>query len=140
SLDLKDASPRSQIWNDLWLLLGTQGLPLPILLTYALFFVRDNTVLLSASAVSSSIASLEGLISAFSPSLLLLGLNLFLLAIRVALCGAIAPAYDLSKAKNAWIFWLSPLADPLAVLRIFISASKTPTNWRGRQYELGKNS
>lgn len=129
SLDLKDASSRGQVWQDLWLLLATLGLPLPILLVYALFFVRDNTVFLSASTVSSS----PGLFLA--PSLLLLGLNLFLFAIRVALCGAIASAYDFSQAKMPWVFLLSPLADPLAVLRIFISASRTPTQWRGRQYE-----
>jgi dolichol-phosphate mannosyltransferase len=141
SLDLKDASSRSQVWQDLWLLLATQGLPLPILLVYVLFFVRHNTVFLPSSTVYSSLASdsialpsqLE-LVSSFSPSLLLLGLNLFLFAIRVALCGAIASAYDFSQAKMAWVFWLSPLADPLAVLRIFISASRTPTQWRGRQY------
>jgi dolichol-phosphate mannosyltransferase len=32
------------------------------------------------------------------------------------------------------LFWLSPLADPLAVLRIILSAIHTPTQWRGRQY------
>lgn len=142
SLDLKDASSRGQIWHDLWLLLATQGLPLPILSVYMFFFVRHNTVFLSANTVSSPVASLAialpsklELIWSFSPSLLLLGLNLFLLAIRVALCGAIAASYDFSQAKRAWVFWLSPLADPLAVLRIFISASKNPTQWRGRQYE-----
>jgi len=141
SLDLKDASSRGQVWQDLWLLLATLGLPLPILLVYALFFVRDNTVLLSVSTIYSSLASLAIALpsQSFSPSLLLLGLNLFLLAIRVALSGAIASAYDFSQAKMAWVFWLSPLADPLAVLRLFISASRTPTQWRGRKYESVKN-
>ncbi len=139
SLDLKDASSVGQTGNDLWLLLATQGLPLPILSVYLWFFVKDNTVFLSASRLSSSLAYLglalpSQLELALSPSLLLLGLNLFLLAIRVALCGAIASAYDFSQAKMTWIFWLSPLADPLATLRLFISASRKPTQWRGRKY------
>ena len=114
SLDLKDASSQAQIWGDLWLLLAVQGLPIPILLSY-LFL--------------SSPFSLSP-----SPSLFLLGLNLFLLAIRVALCFAIAPSYDRTQAQSKWIFWLSPLADPLAFLRILLSAINKPTQWRGRSY------
>ena len=106
SLDLKDASPRAQIWGDLWLLTSVQGLPLLIVLTYLLL----------------------------SPSPLLLGLNLFLLVIRFAMLLAIAPSYDRQSAKGGWLFWLSPLADPLAVLRIFLSAFRTPRQWRGREY------
>jgi len=115
SLDLKDASDRAQIWGDLWLLLAVQGLPIPILLSYLLGFVH-----LSLSP---------------SPPLFLLGLNIFLVAIRVALCAAIAPSYDYTQAKAKWIFWLSPLADPLAFLRILLSSIRKPTQWRGRSYE-----
>ncbi|MFM7580152.1 MAG: hypothetical protein ACKO5Q_24860 [Microcystaceae cyanobacterium] len=32
------------------------------------------------------------------------------------------------------IVWLSPLADPLAVLRIYLSAQQQPKQWRGRIY------
>ena len=32
-------------------------------------------------------------------------------------------------------FWLSPLADPLAFLRILMDALNQPTQWRGRKYE-----
>ncbi len=113
SLDLKDASSTAQLWGDLWLLLSVQGLPLPIVLTYI-----------------------------FSPQLplppcplvFLLGLNLFLVTIRFALLLAISPSYDRTQAQASWLFWLSPLADPLAVLRIFLSAFHTPTQWRGRSY------
>ncbi|NEP03896.1 MAG: glycosyltransferase [Okeania sp. SIO2G4] len=115
SLDLKDASPTAQVWSDLWLLSATQGLPLLIVLSYLLFSLSVDVSL--------------------SSRFLLFGLNLFLLLIRFALLLAIAPAYDLSKAKVGWLFWLSPLADPLAVLRIFLSAMKTPKKWRGRVYE-----
>lgn len=114
SLDLKDASSSAQLWGDLWLLFCVQALPLPILLTY---------LLLSPPLPFSP-----------SPPLLLLGLNSFLLAIRFALLFAIAPSYDRTKAKGGWLFWLSPLADPLAVLRIFLSAFRKPTRWRGRSY------
>lgn len=115
SLDLKDASSSAQLWGDLWLLFSVQALPLPILLTYLLLSPH--------LPISSS-----------PPLLLLLGLNSFLLAIRFALLFAIAPSYDRTKAKGGWLFWLSPLADPLAVLRIFLSAFRKPTRWRGRSY------
>ncbi|WP_017652968.1 2'-O-glycosyltransferase CruG [Fortiea contorta] len=113
SLDLKDASPRAQIWADLWLLCAVQGLPLLIVVYF----------LLSPQPPFAS-----------SPRLLLLGLNVFLLVIRFAMLLAIAPSYDLQNAKGGWLFWLSPLADPLAVLRIFLSAFHTPREWRGRKY------
>ena len=114
SLDLKDASSSAQLWGDLWLLLSVQALPLPILLSY-LFL---------------SLPPLPPL----HPLLILLGLNSFLLAIRFALLFAIAPSYDRTTAKGGWLFWFSPLADPLAVLRIFLSAFRKPTRWRGRSY------
>jgi len=68
------------------------------------------------------------------PVKLLLGLNVFLLVIRFAMLLAIAPSYDRQNAKAGWLFWLSPLADALAVLRIFLSAFRTPREWRGRTY------
>lgn len=116
SLDLKDASSMSQVWGDLWLLLSVQGLPLFIVLYFCF--------------VSHALALLP---------LLLLGLNSFLLTIRWALLLVIAPTYDFSTAKGSWLFWLSPLADPLAVLRIFLSANRTPTQWRGRSYVQSPN-
>jgi dolichol-phosphate mannosyltransferase len=115
SLDLKDAADRAQIWGDLWLLLSVQGLPVPILLYYLLF----------GSLLPISIF----------PHFWLLGLNVFLFAVRSALCFAIAPSYDRTQASGKWLFWLSPLADPLAFLRILISALNQPTQWRGRKYE-----
>jgi dolichol-phosphate mannosyltransferase len=68
------------------------------------------------------------------PHGLLLGLNVFLLAVRSALCFAIARSYDRTQSSGKWLFWLSPLADPLAFLRILISALNQPTQWRGRKY------
>ena len=65
-----------------------------------------------------------------------LGLNLSLVVIRFSLMWAIAPSYDRSQAQHRWTFWLSPFADPLAVLRILLSSLRTPKRWRGRQYSL----
>jgi dolichol-phosphate mannosyltransferase len=113
SLDLKDASSRAQLWGDLWLLFAVQGLPIFVVLTY--LFLSPSLLLPT-------------------PSLVLLGLNGFLLVIRFALLWAIAPSYDRKSANGGWLFWLSPLADPLAVLRIFLSAFHTPREWRGRKY------
>ncbi|HEY9610178.1 2'-O-glycosyltransferase CruG [Allocoleopsis sp.] len=116
SLDLKDASSTGQLWSDLWLLLSVQGLPLP-------------ASLLFLSCLGLGISSLSVTAAA--------GLNLFLLLIRCALLFAIAPSYDRTQASaSSWLFWLSPIADPLAVLRIFLSAIQRPTSWRGRSYEI----
>lgn len=115
SLDLKDASSSGQIWGDLWFLTCVQALPwlsLPLLL--------------------------PGLMMA-NPSLpvqLAVGLNASLIGARIALQFAIVPSYDLSQTQGGWAFWLSPLADPLAVIRIWLSSLRTPTSWRGRQYAL----
>jgi dolichol-phosphate mannosyltransferase len=62
------------------------------------------------------------------------GLNIALVAMRFALNWAIAPSYNLSGATLSWLFFLSPLADPLAALRIGLSSVQTPTQWRGRSY------
>ncbi|MEO1432786.1 MAG: 2'-O-glycosyltransferase CruG [Cyanobacteria bacterium J06632_19] len=110
SLDLKDASSKAQTWGDLWLLASTQGLPL--ILVALLLFLSPHFLF---------------------PSVLL-SLNLFLLLIRFLMLLAIAPSYDFTQTKGGPLFWLSPIADPLAVLRIFLSAFRTPRQWRGREY------
>jgi dolichol-phosphate mannosyltransferase len=33
-----------------------------------------------------------------------------------------------------YTFWLSPLADSLAVVRVILSSLSSPTSWRGRSY------
>lgn len=113
SLDLKDASSVGQKWGDLAFLLAVQGLPLLATLGGGLCLLLGHTS---------------------RPIQVAFGLNAFLLLIRIALSWAIAPSYDFSQAKASWTFWLSPLADPFAVYRIFLSSSRTPTQWRGRQY------
>lgn len=113
SLDLKDAASVAQIWGDWLLLLAVQGLPLPL------------TLLLLPSILSAS---------ASPTTQLVFGLNLLLVAIRIGLNFAIAPSYDRSQSQAAWMFWLSPIADPLAVLRILLSSAQKPKSWRGRSY------
>jgi dolichol-phosphate mannosyltransferase len=108
SLDLKDASSPRQTWGDLWFLIAVQGLPL---LLVALFSVGSTPMVVGA-----------------------LGINGMLVMIRVALLWAIAPSYDLSQSLSRWLFWVSPLADPLAVLRIALSTFQRPREWRGRIY------
>jgi dolichol-phosphate mannosyltransferase len=117
SLDLKDATSAAQLWGDLWLLVMVQGLPLPA-----------AAMLLSGLALGYS----------FPTAIAAAGLNLFLLLIRLALLWAIAPSYARPSkfAPASGLFWLSPLADPLAVLRLFLSAQQRPTQWRGRTYQV----
>ncbi len=110
SLDLKDASSVGQLWLDLWVLLAVQGFPLFMSLILLDFITLGyNSPLIIAAC----------------------GLNLFLLLIRFALLGAIVFSY---QAPISLLFWLSPLADILAVARIFLSAQRQPKVWRGRNY------
>lgn len=115
SLDLKDAASVSQKWGDALFLLLVQGLPL---------------LLLGLSAIAF------GLGYRSLPILTLFGVNALLVLIRFALLLAIRPSYDFSQARASWSFWLSPLADPVAAYRVVLSSLRTPTQWRGRQYNL----
>nr|MDJ0724759.1 glycosyltransferase [Prochloraceae cyanobacterium] len=117
SLDLKDAAKPAQTWGDLWFLTSVQALPLPLSICLGYFVLSGY----------DSIATLAAT-----------GLNIFLVLIRIGMMFAIAPSYDRrSKSSSfAWLFWLSPLADPIAVVRIFLSASQRPKQWRGRVYNL----
>ncbi|MBF2080615.1 MAG: glycosyltransferase [Synechococcales cyanobacterium T60_A2020_003] len=113
SLDLKDACSPGQKWADLLFLTTVQALPLLTL-----------PIWIGAIATGHSYTTVWAA----------LGLNGVLMLIRVALLWAIAPSYDFSQARGAWTFWLSPLADPVAVFRILISSVQTPKQWRGRTY------
>lgn len=110
SLDLKDASTRWRQWVDVVFLLLVQGVPLPALLILAL--------LASSGHPLGETARLVALVSAIT------------VGVRVMLQRALAPSY----ARTGIAFWLSPLSDPLAALRILLSTLRTPTQWRGRTY------
>ena len=113
SLDLKDASTPSLLLLELWLLLFLQALPFPL-------FIGNFLAILAGE--SSRVFILLG------------SLNGGLLLTRFGLLLAVSPSYDRQNTKHSWLFWLSPLADGLAVLRILLSASKRPKQWRGRVY------
>jgi len=60
----------------------------------------------------------------------LLLVNASLLGIRLVLLWALAGSYE----RPGITFWLSPLADPLAVWRVLWSSLRRPREWRGRVY------
>ena len=114
SLDLKDATTPPQLWGDLALLLLVQGLPIPLTIAFWSLGSWENSFLTLQLAIC---------------------LNLFLVAIRFALLLAIYPSYYRERFSVAALgFWLSPFADAIAVLRIFLSAFQQPKQWRGRVY------
>ncbi|MEO0759350.1 MAG: 2'-O-glycosyltransferase CruG [Cyanobacteria bacterium J06648_16] len=116
SLDLKDATSKAQLYSDLWLLVTTQALPIPALLVLGL---------LGWSGSGSGV----GVVA--------IALNLLLLIIRLGMQVAVSSSYQWPQRPSlaSQCFWLAPLADPLAVLRIVRSAFQTAIQWRGRTYE-----
>jgi dolichol-phosphate mannosyltransferase len=114
SLDLKDATTVAQLWGDVAFLTLVQALPLFLLgiLTISLFSGYDFLMIRLA-----------------------IGLNIVLLLTRFALLFAVYPSYYRPKTSiKSLFFFLSLLADPLAVLRIVLSATQKPKQWRGRAY------
>ncbi len=118
SLDLKDATSALRQWGDVLFLAVVQGTPVPVLLACAI----------------AALFGASGLLSSAFPVMITSGA---LFAVRVLLQRALAPSYE----RCGMAFWLSPLADPLAALRILLSSLRRPTQWRGRQYgEVGLSS
>jgi dolichol-phosphate mannosyltransferase len=111
SLDLKDASSRPRQWLDVAFLAVAQGSPLPVLLIAAIVVAARGVV-------------------AIQPAAPLVSMSAALLLVRVLLQFALAGSYE----RRGLAFWLSPIADPLAALRIFLSTIRRPTQWRGRAY------
>ncbi|AFY73252.1 glycosyl transferase [Synechococcus sp. PCC 7502] len=111
SLDLKDATTSIQTLGDCLLLFAVQCLPIPLFLGLILGLVYFDLEL-----------------NIFTQSLL--WLNGFLVLIRFLLVGGIRSSYT----ELGFMFWLSPFADPVAVLRIWLSALTKPKQWRGRVY------
>ena len=111
SLDLKDASTPLRQWGDVVFLLIVQGTPVPALIVVGLMALRAG-----APSLTSVL-----------PVLVTSGA---LLLVRALLSFALAPSY---RERGA-AFWFSPLADPLAALRILLSTLRRPRQWRGRAY------
>jgi dolichol-phosphate mannosyltransferase len=57
-------------------------------------------------------------------------LDRLLIAARVPIAVALAPAY----APRGPAYWLSPLADPVAAIRLVLSSARQSRRWRGRTY------
>lgn len=115
SLDLRQATSVPRQWLDIGFLIAVQGLPLPVLAVIGL----------AASASSLSPAAR-----------LLAALNGVLLGIHLLLLRPLSRSYDRPRAP----FWLSWVADPLAVARIVLSTVRRRRSWRGRSYERSRES
>jgi dolichol-phosphate mannosyltransferase len=102
SVDLADVVSRGRQLIDLGMLLLVQAAPLPIV-----------------------IASLT---TTFPRALVVL--NAMLLAVRLAMLGALAPSYE----QRGLPWFLSWLADIPAVFRVALSTFRRPLSWRGRSY------
>ncbi len=117
SFDLKDATPTWRRWIDVALVWSAQALPLPMLLVLA--------------AVLGSM----GWPAADNPQTMLLEalvlVNASALLVRLMMLVALRNSY----AERGWPFWLSWLSDIAAAWRLTLSTARTPTRWRGRQYD-----
>jgi dolichol-phosphate mannosyltransferase len=109
SLDLKNATTPARQWLDIAFLIAVQALPLCVL-------------------IATAIAMLNGKLTA--TTLALAGVNAAALVIRLLLLWPLSQSYD----ETRWTFWMSWLADPLAVARIVISTMTRRRAWRGRDY------
>jgi dolichol-phosphate mannosyltransferase len=114
SIDLKDATARLRRAGDCLFVALVQGAPLPVIVTWMAGWWRQ----------------LDGVGWA------LVAINATLLLIRVGMLLAVAPAYS----KRSLGYWLSPTADPIAVLRLILSMLRRPRQWRGRHYPVGKSA
>jgi dolichol-phosphate mannosyltransferase len=112
SFDLKDATPMWRRWLDVALVWSAQALPLPMLVVLL--------VTMAWGGVSD-------------PMLLeaLLLVNASALCVRLMMLAALRGSY----AERGWPFWLSWLSDIAAAWRLTLSTARTPTRWRGRQYD-----
>lgn len=109
SLDLKDATSKGRQFLDTAFVVAAQGMQLP-----------------AAVLVATAWPTLPP-----GPARTVLGASTAgLLAIRWLLLLALAPSY----VRRGPTWWLSPLADPLAALRLVLSSARRPTQWRSRTY------
>ena len=111
SVDLRDATTPARQWGDLAVLALAQAAPLWVAIGAAWWLAAGSAAARPAAAA-------------------LLGVNALLLGVRGALLRALAGSY----AERGALFWLSPLADPAAVFRIFLSTVRRQRRWRGRAF------
>jgi dolichol-phosphate mannosyltransferase len=106
SLSMRDATGPRWRWLDALFLLLAQALPLPMLAVLAW----------GPGGVSRRLAAA------------LAATNIALLAIRLLLAGATAHSF----ARRGAAYWLAPLADLAAVLRVIETSVRRPREWRGQ--------
>ena len=109
SLDLRQATSGARQWGDVAYLIAVQGLPLLVVLTLA---IAARTGELSRAAR------------------LLAVVNGALLAVHLLLLRPLSRSYE----RAGPTFWMSWLADPMAVARIVLSTVRRRRQWRGRRY------
>jgi dolichol-phosphate mannosyltransferase len=114
SLNMRDASSARWRWFDALLLVLAQALPIPVLLGLALGVLHGRR----------------------SSVLALVGVNAALVMMRILL--AVATAH--SFARRGLAYWLSPLADAAAVLRVVETMAHRPREWRGDPRPLAAGS
>jgi dolichol-phosphate mannosyltransferase len=114
SIDLRDATPLGRQATDLVLLVLAQALPIPVLIA----------------------AAVLGLPVSRPAAAALVAVDAVLVLLRFTVLRALAGAYD----RPGIAFWLSPLADTAAVVRVVVSTLTRPRRWRGRTYSPGRRS
>jgi len=120
SLNMRDATTTRWSVLDALLLALTLGLPVPVLGGLLLPGAREQ---LAGAAGTPGLAAI-------------LGINAALLIVRTLLLVAVRPSF----ATAGFAFWLSPLADPAAALRVIATMIERPREWRGRARAPGRSS
>ncbi len=111
SFDLSDATTRLRQWGDVIFVALVQGLSWFVLLSAML-----------------------GILPIRDPSaLFLLRASQTIIVIRVLMVFALWGSYE----RRTLGYWLSPLSDPLAAVRLLLSTVRRPKAWRGRTFTLG---
>jgi dolichol-phosphate mannosyltransferase len=108
SIDLRDSTSPVRQTIDALLLVLSMALPIPLLAVLSAGVIRGEPNVADA----------------------LIAINAGFLLVRVLLLGALVGSYE----RPGVTFWLSPLADPLAVYRVLLSTLRRPRAWRGRRY------
>ena len=111
---MRDASSARWRWLDALVLILAQALPIPVLLVLGLGVLHGR----------------RGAVLA------LVAVNAALITGRILLAVAVAHSF----ARRGLVYWLSPLADPAAVLRVVETMARRPREWRGEPRPLAAAS
>jgi dolichol-phosphate mannosyltransferase len=131
SFDLSDASAPWRQAVDVATVTLAQGLPLAVLLGLGGLALAGVPVLPPAGARALADAEPAARLAAAAPAALL-AVNVALFAVRLGLLMATRGSYD----RRGLPYWASPLADPAAAVRLWLSTVRRPRAWRGRRYEV----